>query len=74
LGLAASALIVSAFVAAFDAKPKTQTEKSHPLTGSLQKRISLFSRMAEHSSVDRPPRRGDDEGAYVPAPNGGASV
>ena len=41
------------------------TENSHPLKGSLEKRIGLFSNLAKHASV-RPPRR-DEDGRYINA-------
>ena len=46
---------------------KIATEANHPLKGSLNRRISLFSNLAKHSdSANRPPRR-DEEGRYINA-------
>jgi len=44
---------------------KVATENAHPLTGSLNRRIGLFSNLAKHAA-SRPPRR-DEEGRYINA-------
>jgi hypothetical protein len=44
---------------------KVATENAHPLAGSLNRRIGLFSNLAKHAS-SRPPRR-DEEGRYINA-------
>ena len=46
---------------------KIETKAGHPLTGSLNRRINLFSNFARHAdSASRPPRR-DEEGRYINA-------
>jgi len=46
---------------------KIATDGNHPLKGSLNKRIGLFSNLAKHpSSSSRPPRR-DEDGRYINA-------
>jgi hypothetical protein len=46
--------------------PKRKVEvSSHPLKGSINRRINLFSHLASHAS-DRPPRR-DEDGRYINA-------
>lgn len=54
-------------------KRKLQVVNSdHPLKGSVNKRMGLFSSMAAHTKADRPPRRTEDRDVYVPAPEGQA--
>jgi hypothetical protein len=57
-GLAMAALFVPH-------KRKVQTS-DHPLKGSLNRRIEMFSHLAQHGDGSRPPRR-DEEGRYVNA-------
>eukprot|EP00934_Nitzschia_sp_Nitz4_P004079 Nitzschia sp. Nitz4//scaffold226_size53432//627//1333//NITZ4_006688-RA/size53432-augustus-gene-0.59-mRNA-1//-1//CDS//3329542712//4069//frame0 len=64
--LGAAAVAGVAIAAAAVPKRRVETTE-HPLKGSLNRRINLFSNLAEHSSnAARPPRRGED-GAYVNA-------
>jgi hypothetical protein len=65
LGVAAVAGVAIAAVAV----PKRRVETpDHPLKGALNRRINLFSHLANHANDQtfRPPRRGD-EGGYVNA-------
>jgi hypothetical protein len=65
LGVAAVAGVAIAAAAV----PRRRVETpEHPLKGSLNRRINLFSHLAQHASdpAARPPRRGDD-GSYVNA-------
>ena len=62
--LGAAAVAGVAIAAAVIPKRKVETN-DHPLKGSLNKRINLFSNLAQHSE-SRPPRRGIDDG-YVNA-------
>ena len=68
VGVAAVAGV--ALAAAFVPKRKVEVSE-HPLKGSLNKRINIFTHMAQHAKdpAARPPRRLDDEGAtsYVNA-------
>lgn len=45
----------------------------HALKGSLNRRMTLFSQMAAHSNVSRPPRRFEED-VYHAAPDGTAAV
>jgi len=64
--LAVAAVAGVAIATVFMPKRKVETQE-HPLKGSLNRRIGLFSRLAKHSdSANRPPRR-DDDGRYVNA-------
>lgn len=67
LALMLSIAAVAGMAIAAVAIPRRQiaTEKPHPLKGSLNKRIDLFSNLAKHASV-RPPRR-DEDGRYINA-------
>merc|ERR1712238_373621 len=62
------AAIAGVAIAAFAVPRRTVTTKSdHPLRGSLNRRINLFSNLAQHAdSATRPPRR-DEEGHYINA-------
>lgn len=46
-----------------------KVEVAHPLKGALNRRIEMFSHLAEHSKVDRPPRRYEED-VYRQAPEG----
>ena len=50
-----------------------KVEVSHPLRGSINRRIELFSHLAEHNDVQRPPRRYDSD-VYLQAPDGKAGA
>jgi hypothetical protein len=50
-----------------------KVEVSHPLRGSINRRMELFSHLAEHNNVQRPPRRFDSD-VYLQAPDGKASA
>jgi hypothetical protein len=64
LGMAAVA--GAAMAAMFIPKRKVETP-DHPLKGSLNRRINLFSHLAQHTDgTERPPRR-DEEGRYINA-------
>ena len=55
---------------AFSVIPKRRVETpDHPLKGSLNRRINLFSHLARHSNDPeaRPPRRHEDTDVYVNA-------
>merc|ERR1712238_569838 len=62
------AAVAGVAIAAFAVPRRTVTTKSdHPLRGSLNRRINLFSNSAQHAdSATRPPRR-DEEGHYINA-------
>merc|ERR1712238_522206 len=62
------AAVAGVAIAAFAVPRRTVTTKSdHPLRGSLNRRINLFSNLAQHAdSATRPPRR-DEEGHYINA-------
>jgi len=64
LGVAAVAGVAIAALVAPNRKVETS---AHPLKGSLNRRINLFSKLAEHAdATSRPPRR-DEEGRYINA-------
>merc|ERR1712238_419089 len=62
------AAVAGVAIAAFAVPRRTVTTKSdHPLRGSPNRRINLFSNLAQHAdSATRPPRR-DEEGHYINA-------
>jgi len=62
------AAVAGVAIAAYAVPRRTVTTKSdHPLRGSLNRRINLFSNLAQHAdSATRPPRR-DEEGHYINA-------
>jgi len=61
----ASAAIVGAAIAGVVVRRRKAETKNHPLKGALNRRIKLFSNMAEHhDSAARPPRRYDEEQFY----------
>ena len=69
IGLVGAAMVAGAAIAtASFRKARTATEKAHPLKGALNKRMELFSQMAKHNHVERPPRMADDK--YTEAPDG----
>lgn len=64
VAVAAGVAIAASFV------PKRRVETNeHPLKGSLNRRINLFSNLAKHAADpgSRPPRRVGEDGAYVNA-------
>jgi len=65
LGLAAVAGVA---IAAMFAPHKRKVETAaHPLKGSVNRRINLFSHLAQHTNAEtRPPRR-DEDGRYINA-------
>ena len=66
VGVAAVAGV--AIAASFVPKRRIATS-DHPLKGSVNKRINLFSHLAKHTADPnaRPPRRYEDENGYVNA-------
>jgi hypothetical protein len=54
-----------AIAAAFVPKRKVEVS-SHPLKGSINRRMNLFSHLAKNADGERPPRR-DLDGRYVNA-------
>jgi hypothetical protein len=62
------AAVAGVVIAAFAVPRRTiATKPDHPLRGSLNQRIKLFSNLAQHAdSTTRPPRR-DEEGRYINA-------
>ena len=61
----ATAAVVGAMIAAVVIKKRKVVEKEHPLKGALNRRIQLFSNLANHhEEAARPPRRYDEEKFY----------
>ena len=61
----AVAAVVGAVIAAVVVKKRKVNTKQHPLKGALNRRIQLFSNLADHhDSAARPPRRYDEEKFY----------
>ena len=61
----AAAAVVGAAIALVVVKKRKVQAKDHPLKGALNRRIKLFSNLAEHhDDAARPPRRYDEEKFY----------
>jgi hypothetical protein len=66
LFLSIASVAAIAIAAAFVPKRKIEVS-SHPLKGSVGRRINLFSHLATHADeAARPPRR-DEDGRYINA-------
>jgi hypothetical protein len=60
--MVAAAAVVGAVIAAVVMRKRTVVVKEHPLKGALNRRIQLFSNLADHhDNAARPPRRYDEE-------------
>lgn len=65
VGIVGAAVLVAAVVASIAARTTPTSTPSHPLKGSLDRRIKIFGKMAFHFKREQPMRATD----YVPAPD-----
>lgn len=66
IGIVGAAVIIAAVVATASIRRSSPKLDAHPLKGSLDRRMKLFSQLAVHMKADRPPRSAD----YYQAPDG----